>query len=345
MFKVSVIMINRMRDFLKIKRAVISLVILIVLYTISLFSELIANDKPVLISYNGKLYFFAAYNFYADKTFGGKYETEARYKEIAKTERFLKIKGNYMVFPPVPYNPNTLNHHELKRTPPTSPDRTHFLGTDNKGRDVFARLLYGFRVTMTFALVLLALEIIIGVIIGGLQGYLGGIFDLTIQRFIEILSALPFLYIVILVGHLIGRGFITLIIVLSVFNWIGLSYYMKAEFLRIKKSQFVDAAKTLGSGNVKIFMSEILPNAIVPLITFAPYSLIGAVSTLSALDYLGFGLPAPTPSWGELMRQGTKITHLSNLWLTVSPLITLFITLLLLAFVGEGLRKAMARVL
>ncbi|MBN2532408.1 MAG: ABC transporter permease subunit [Spirochaetales bacterium] len=339
MFKSSPETTRRIKRFFKIKRAIVSLFILIILYVISFFSELIANDKPILIQYNGKLYFFAAYNLYPDKTFGGNYDTETQYRELSKTDRFTSTKGNFILFPPIPYSPYTSNLNELTKNPPTPPDGRHLLGTDDRGRDVFARLLYGFRVSMSFAIILLIIEIIIGVIIGALQGYSGGFFDLTAQRFIEILSALPFLYIIILTGNIFGQGFNTLIIVMSIFNWIGLSYYIRAEFLRIKKFQFVDAAKLLGTGDIKILFSEILPNALVPIITFAPFSLIAAIQTLSALDYLGFGLPAPTPSWGELMRQGME--HLSSFWLSVYPFIALFLTLLLLAFVGEGLREAM----
>lgn len=339
LFRSSPVTIKRIKRFLKIRRAVISLCILIGLYFISLFSEVIANDKPILIRYKGKLYFFTAYKFYPDKTFGGKYDTEAQYSDLAGTDRFLNVKGNFILFPPIPYSPYTSNLAELKNNPPTSPDSKHLLGTDDQGRDIFARLLYGFRVSMTFAIILLVIEVIIGVIIGALQGYFGGFFDLTVQRFIEIFSVLPFLYIVILAGNIFGQGFVILIIVMSIFNWISLSYYMRVEFLRLKKYQFVDAAKIFGTGNVKILFSEILPNALVPIITFAPFSLIGAISILSGLDFLGFGLPAPTPSWGELMRQGLE--NLSSYWLSVFPFTALFLTLLFLAFVGEGLREAM----
>jgi microcin C transport system permease protein len=199
--------------------------------------------------------------------------------------------------------------------------------------------LYGFRISISFALVLLLLEIVVGSVIGALQGYAGGAADLTAQRFIEVLSALPFLYVIILLGSILGQSFTTLIIIMAVFNWIGLSYYIRAEFLRIKKYQFVDAAKVLGVKRYKILFSEILPNALTPIITFMPFSLINAVFTLTALDYLGFGLPAPTPSWGELIRQGLE--NLPSYWLSVYPFIALFLTLLLLTFIGEGVREAM----
>lgn len=339
MLRFSPITQRRIKRFIKIKRAFISLIILAVLYFISLFSELIANDKPLFIFYEGKLYSFAAYTFYSDKTFGGKYDTEAQYRELARTLRFSENPDNYIVFPPIPYSAYTSSLEELKGEPPTAPDGDHILGTDEGGRDVFARLLYGFRISLTFALILLIVEIIIGCIIGALQGYIGGKFDLVMQRFIEVLSALPFLYIIILVGNVIGKGFGTLLIIMSIFNWIGLSYYIRAEFLRIKKYQFVDAARVLGVPRYKILFSEILPNAITPIVTFMPFSLISAIFTLTALDYLGFGLPAPTPSWGELIRQG--LDNLYDYWLSVYPFIVLFLTLLLLTFIGEGVREAM----
>jgi microcin C transport system permease protein len=330
---------RRLKRFVLIKRAFVSLLILGGLFVISLGSELIANDKPLLISYDGKLYFFAAYNFYADREFGGRYDTEALYRELAETPRFKDNPNNFMLFPLIPYSPYTSTLAELKGTPPTAPDALHLLGTDDRGRDVFARLLYGFRISLSFALVLLLLEIVIGCVIGALQGYAGGATDLVMQRFIEVLSALPFLYVIILIGSVLGPSFTTLIIIMAVFNWIGLSYYIRAEFLRIKKYQFVDAARVLGVKRYKILFSEILPNALTPIVTFMPFSLISAVFTLTALDYLGFGLPAPTPSWGELIRQGLE--NLSSYWLSVYPFIALFLTLLLLTFIGEGVREAM----
>lgn len=339
MIKISPITERRIKRFLKIKRAWISLLILSIFYLISLFSEFIVNDKPILIKYNNKLYFFAAYKFYSDKTFGGKYDTEVDYKEKNQSFEFKNNKGNFMIFPIIPYGPYKDDLKNLKGYPPAPPDLNHLLGTDDRGRDVLARLLYGFRVSMTFSLLLLVLEIVIGIIIGGIQGYFGSIVDITFQRIIEIISALPFLYIVILVGHTIGKGFIMLIVVISLFNWIGLSYYIRSEFLKVKQFQFVEAAKAMGASNLRILFLEILPNAITPIISFAPFSVIAGISTLSSLDFLGFGLPAPTPSWGELIRQGTE--NLNCYWLSIFPFIALFLTLLLTAFIGEGLREAL----
>ncbi len=317
----------------------VSLIILSVLYVLSLGSELIANDKPLLVVYNGKPHFFAAYTFYSDKIFGGQYDTEAQYRQLNASPAFGRDTGNFMVFPLIPYGPYISTLDELEGNPPTAPAGDHIMGTDDRGRDVFARLLYGFRISVTFAIILLLLEIIIGCIIGALQGYLGGMFDLTMQRFIEILSALPFLYIVILIGNVLGQSLVTLIIIMTCFNWIGLSYYVRSEFLKHKQQQYVDAARVLGGKGYKILFSEILPNSLTPIITFMPFSLISAIFTLTALDYLGFGLPAPTPSWGELFQQGME--NLSSYWLSIFPFIILFITLLLLAFIGEGVREAL----
>ncbi|MBN2353149.1 MAG: ABC transporter permease subunit [Spirochaetales bacterium] len=330
---------RRINRFFKIKRSVLSLAVLGVLYILSLGSELIANDKPILVFYKNTPYLFNAYIFHSDKTFGGQYDTEAQYRGLNKTAAFMQGSGNYMVFPLVPYSAYSSSLDELRGNPPTAPDAIHILGTDDRGRDVFARLLYGFRTSLTFALVLLVLEIVIGCVIGALQGYLGGAFDLVMQRLIEILSALPFLYIVILIGNVLGQSFGMLILIMAIFNWIGLSYYIRSEFLKNKQFQFVEAARALGVRGAKILFSEILPNALTPIVTFMPFSLISAVFTLTALDYLGFGLPAPTPSWGELIQQGME--NLSSYWLSVYPFIILFLTLLLLAFVGEGLREAL----
>ncbi len=328
---------KKLVTFIKIKRSSISLAVLLVIYILSLFSEFIANDKPLLIRYNSKNYWLSAFILYSDKEFGGQYDTEAQYRRLIDTDRFIKDKNNFIIFPPIPYGPNYIDLIELEGFPPTAPSSEHILGTDNKGRDIFARILYGYRISITFALILLIVEILLGVIIGSIQGYLGGKVDLSIQRLIEILSSLPFLYIVILFSKVFGRSFTTLLVIMSIFNWIGLSYYMRSEYLKLKQLQFVEAARSVGAGNIYIMYSEILPNALVPVITFAPFSIIASISSLSALDYLGFGLPPHIPTWGELISQG--MSNLSKYWLSVYPLAVLFGTLLLTAFVGEGVRN------
>jgi microcin C transport system permease protein len=203
---------------------------------------------------------------------------------------------------------------------------------------VLARLLYGFRTSMTFALALACLAALIGSAIGGVQGYLGGYFDLGAQRLIEIWSALPFLYVVILIGSIYGQSFLVLLFIFSLFQWIALSYYMRGEFYRLKGQTFAQAARALGAGHVSILFRHILPNALNPVVTIFPFLLIGGISSLTALDFLGFGLPPPTASWGEMLQQGLK--YLYAPWLALSSVLALFCTLLLASFVGEGARAA-----
>jgi microcin C transport system permease protein len=221
---------------------------------------------------------------------------------------------------------------------PFAPVKGHLMGVDSAGRDVLARVLYGLRTSMTFGLMLVAGSMILGIITGSLQGYFGGILDITAQRLIEIWSALPFLYIMILMGSTYGRSFSLLLFCYGLFNWIGISYYIRAEFLRLRKQPFVEAAKCMGISSYKIIFKHILPNGMVPVITFFPFSLVGAIGLLAALDYLGFGLPPPTPSWGELLFQAQQYRW--AWWLILYPSLALFIVMLLSVFVGEGIRNA-----
>jgi len=221
---------------------------------------------------------------------------------------------------------------------PFAPVKGHLMGVDSAGRDVLARVLYGLRTSMTFGLMLVAGSMILGIITGSLQGYFGGILDITAQRLIEIWSALPFLYIMILMGSTYGRSFSLLLFCYGLFNWIGISYYIRAEFLRLRKQPFVEAAKCMGISSYKIIFKHILPNGMVPVITFFPFSLVGAIGALAALDYLGFGLPPPTPSWGELLFQAQQYRW--AWWLILYPSLALFIVMLLSVFVGEGIRNA-----
>ena len=221
---------------------------------------------------------------------------------------------------------------------PYRPVRGHIMGIDGAGRDVFARILYGLRTSMTFGLLLVFASMVVGIISGALQGYYGGAVDITGQRLIEIWSALPFLYIMILMGSVYGRSFPLLLICYGMFNWIGISYYMRAEFLRLRQQPFVEAAKCMGIGSHKVIFKHILPNGLVPVVTFFPFSLVGAIGALAALDYLGFGLPPPTPSWGELIFQAQQFRW--AWWLILYPSLALFTVMLLGVFVGEGIRSA-----
>lgn len=327
---------KRLQKFKKIKRAYISFWLLLVTYGLSLFADFIANDQPLLVRYEGRLT-FPVFRFYSGDHFGLDANEKPDYKKMALTPAFASGGKNFMVFAPVPYGFNE-SLLDLPGNPPTPPTWKNLLGTDDRGRDILTRLLHGYRISFSFALLITVVSMFIGVIIGGIQGYLGGLFDLATQRLIEVLSALPFLYIVIIIGSSIGNSILVLLIVFAVFDWIGISFYMRSEFYKLREVPFVEAAKAMGVRRWKIMFRHILPNSLIPILTFLPFDLIGAIFSLSALDFLGFGLPAPTPSWGELMRQG--LSNISSYWLSLFPAIALFVVLLLIAFVGEGIREA-----
>ncbi|MFC1584431.1 ABC transporter permease [Fibrobacterota bacterium] len=326
---------QRIRRFRSIKRAYYSFLILFAAFSLSLFCRYIANDKPYLLVYEGRL-FFPIFKFYPDQAFGGRYKTEANYLELKSDSEFRR-KTAFMIFPLIPHNP-LHSYLDAPEEPPHPPSGRHWLGTDTIARDVLARLIYGFRICMLFAVGLCLITAVLGVIIGGLQGYFGGKVDITCQRLIEIWSSLPFLYVVILFGAIYGRSFMLLLFVLGLFSWIGLSYYMRGEFLKIKSLTYVKIARALGFGNLRIFFKQIVPNALTPIVTLLPFTLIGGISSLTALDFLGFGLQPPTPSWGEMLSQGLE--NLYAPWIAVSAVTALFVTLLLATFIGEGIREA-----
>lgn len=327
---------RRLDKFRKLRRAHVSFWVLLVTYGLTLFADLIANNQPLAVRYGGKM-FFPVLFFYSGNHFGLAETDRPRYKEMARTPAFAPGSGNWILFAPVPYGYNE-SLLDLDGNPPTPPTRRNLLGTDDRGRDILTRLIHGYRISFSFALLITLVGMTLGIMVGALQGYLGGIFDITAQRVIEIVSALPFLYIVIIVGSSLGSSILVLLIVFAMFNWIGISYYMRSEFYRLREVPFVEAARAMGLGRAKIMFRHILPNALTPVLTFLPFELIGAIFALSALDFLGFGLPAPAPSWGELMRQG--MSNITSYWLSLFPAIALFAVLLLIAFVGEGVRDA-----
>ena len=328
--------IRRWHKFKKLKRAYYSLWILLGLYLISLGANLIANDQPLVVHYQGK-FFFPVAHFYDGGNFGLAAAEVPNYKSINQSSAFRDAKGNWMLFPLLPYGSNE-SLMALEGNPPTPPTWQNPLGTDDRGRDILTRLLYGFRISFSFALLITFVSMTLGIMIGAMQGFWGGFFDLGMQRLIEIISALPFLYIVIIIGSSIGTSMLVLLIIFAIFEWIGISYFIRSEFLKLREAQFVEAARAMGVRDWKIMFRHILPNTLTPIITFLPFDLIGAIGALSALDFLGFGLPAPTPSWGELMRQG--MSNLYSYWLSLFPVLALFGVLLLIAFVGEGIRDA-----
>lgn len=326
---------DRLRRFRAMRRAWWSLWILAAVFALSLGSELISNDRPLLVVHQGEAY-FPVFTFQPGSRFGLPYDTPTDYHALARDSAF-RAGGGVIVFPPVRWGPYRADL-DREGNPPHPPSREHWLGTDASGRDVFSRLLYGFRLCMAFALLISALAASLGIVVGGLQGWLGGKADMLGQRFIEIWSALPFLYVVILLGALYGRGFVLLAAVVSLFSWIGLSYYMRGEFYRLRDLNYVRSARALGIPATRIFLRHVLPNALTPVVTVLPFLLVSGISALTSLDFLGFGLQPPAPSWGELLRQGLE--NLQAPWLAVTSTAALFITLMLATFVGEGLREA-----
>lgn len=325
---------DRWRRFRRIPRAHRSLWILGGAFVLSLFSDLIANDRPLYLAYGGR-HFFPAFKFYPETSFGGRYGTEPDYHALRESPAFRAGRG-WMLFPPIPYGPIRSNL-DRPDPPPHAPSWGHWLGTDSIGRDVLSRLIHGFRVCMLFALALVAVSAVLGIVIGGVQGYAGGRVDITFQRLIEIWAALPFLYVLILLGSIYGRSFSILLCVTAAFQWIGLSYYMRGEFYRLRDQTFVVASRALGAGHGRIIFQQILPNALGPVITILPFTLIAGIGTLTALDFLGFGLPPPSPSWGELLQQGLKQLYCP--WIAFSAVAALFTTLMLASFIGEGVRE------
>ncbi len=328
---------NKIQRFRKRKRAWYSLVALGVLFLLSLTSPWLVNDKPLILKFEDRLY-FPVFFHYSESDFGGKHPTEPDYKIFMEREK-ENGKHVWALMPPIPHDPLKADLSSEEGAPPFAPSAKHLLGTDENGRDVLSRLIHGFRICMSFSLLLALLGTFLGILIGGLQGYLGRTWDLAFQRGIEIWSSLPFLYVVILLGSLYGRSFVLLILIMAAFNWISLSYYMRAEFFKLKSLAYVKAAKIQGLSSRHLFFREILPNAMSPVVTLFPFTLIGGIGSLTSLDFLGFGLNPPTPSWGELLSQGLNNLHAP--WISVSTVIALFLTLLLTTFVGEGIRDAM----
>lgn len=274
------------------------------------------------------------------------YERYDRIKRNFDNHRALKKifeeqkRGGWVLLAPYPYGPNENLLDELgDSNPPTTPDGTHFLGTDDRGRDVFARLAYGFRIYMTFSLLLTLASYTIGMFFGALLGYYGGKVDFLGLRFIEIWASIPFLFTVMVLSSIMIPNFTILIVILSLFGWMSMARYIRAEFFREKSNDYVQAAQAIGVSDRRIILSHILPNSLTPVISFLPFTIITGISVLASLDFLGFGLPEPTPSWGQLLSQG--ISNLSSWWLTLSPMAAMFVTLILIAFIGEAVREAL----
>ncbi|MFA7386587.1 MAG: ABC transporter permease [Thiohalobacteraceae bacterium] len=318
------------------RRGYYSLWIFAILFVVSLGAELISNDRPLIVQYQGE-YYFPLINSYSEATFGGDFETEADYTDPA-VRALLEQNGNWAIYPPNPYSYNSINYY-AQHPNPAPPSAENLLGTDDRGRDVLARLIYGFRLSVLFAFALTTIGVALGVLAGALQGYLGGRFDLFAQRLIEVWGSMPELYLLIIFASLFDPSILLLVILLSLFGWMGLADYVRAEFLRGRNMDYVTAARAMGVSNRAIMLRHLLPNSLTPVITFLPFRISGAILALTSLDFLGLGVPPTTPSLGELLAQGKD--NIEAWWLSVTTFVVLVGTLTLLIFIGEALREAM----
>lgn len=361
--QVSALNKRRWRNFRANKRAYWSLIIFSICFLLSLFAELIANDKPILVKYRGE-YFFPIANFYPETAFGGDFKTEAVYRDpevqclimsggledcFEAPEEIINAISNksfvpdnnafirgYSVWPIIPYSYDT--PVDRPGAAPLPPNSENILGTDDTKRDVLARVIYGFRLSIVFTIIVTSLSSLIGIIAGAVQGYFGGRTDLFFQRFIEIWSGVPSLYIIIIMFAILGRSFWLLVFLTVLFGWMGLVGVVRAEFLRARNLEYVRAAKALGVSNWKIMFKHMLPNAMVATLTMLPFIVTGTIASLAALDFLGFGLPSSAPSLGELTLQAKQ--NIQAPWLGFTAFFTFAIMLALLVFIFEGVRDA-----
>ncbi|MBL9034747.1 MAG: ABC transporter permease [Rhodospirillaceae bacterium] len=332
--RVTPLTLRRWAAFKANRRGYVSAIIFLALFGISLFAELLANDRPILVQYEDS-YYFPIFRDYPETTFGGTFETTADYRD-PYVRQLIADKG-WAIWPPIPFSYRTAVT-DLAGPAPTPPDAINWLGTDDKARDVFARIIYGFRISVLFGLVLTVVSTVIGVIAGAVQGFYGGWVDLLFQRFLEVWGGLPFLYVLLILSSVIVPGFWTLLGIMLLVSWTWPVGVVRAEFLRTRNFEYVRAAKGLGMSDWRIMTKHILPNALVATLTFLPFTLSGSVTTLTALDFLGFGLPPGSPSLGELLQQGKE--NLQAPWLGTTGFIVIGTMLTLLVFTGEAIRDA-----
>ena len=326
---------RRLANFKANRRGYWSFWIFVVLFVLSLGAELIANDKPILVRYDGAFYVPVVVD-YPETTFGGIFETAAEYHD-PEVKKLIEDKG-WMVWPPIPYSYDSVVH-DLGAPSPSPPTRKNWLGTDDQARDVAARLIYGFRISIVFGLTLTILSSVVGIAAGAWQGYFGGLTDLLFQRFIEIWGGMPQMFILIILASFFEPSFGLLLFIMLLFSWMSLIGVVRAEFLRGRNLTFVLAAKALGQSNIQVMFKHILPNAVVATISFLPFILSGAIGALTALDFIGYGLPAGSASLGELLNQGKN--NLQAPWLGISAFVVTALMLSLLVFIGEAVRDAL----
>ncbi|MBU3725816.1 MAG: ABC transporter permease [Burkholderiaceae bacterium] len=318
------------------RRGYVSLWIFAFAFVLTLFAEVLSNDRPLVMRYQGETY-FPLLQDYPEKTFGGDFETPTDFLDPF-IEQSIRKGANWAIYPPNRYSFNSLNYFAPSPNP-AAPSATNWLGTDDRGRDVLARLIYGFRVSVLFGLALTAIGVVLGVLMGAIQGYFAGKTDLVIQRFIEVWGSVPELYLLIILASVFEPGLLILLVILSLFGWMGLSDYVRAEFLRNRSLDYVTAARALGLSNGQIIWRHVLPNSLTPVIAFLPFRMSAAILALTSLDFLGLGVPSSTPSLGELLAQGKA--NLDAWWISLSTFGVLVALLLLLIFIGEALRDAL----
>lgn len=313
-----------------------SMCLFVLIFLLSLFAEMLSNDKPLMARYQGHWYAPIVQTL-PETTFGGDFATPTDFLDPFIQKQFAQ-PGNWALYPPNPYHHSTLNYF-AKEPNPAPPSPENWLGTDDRGRDVVARLLYGFRISVLFALALTIFGTVLGVLTGALQGFFGGKTDLAMQRFIEIWSAMPELYLLIIFSAVFDPSIALLLVLLGLFGWMGLSDYVRAEFLRNRQLDYVRAARALGLSNGQIIWRHVLPNSLTPVVTFLPFRMSAAILALTSLDFLGLGVPPGTPSLGELLAQGKN--NIDAWWISLSTFAVLVVTLMLLTFMGDGLRDAL----
>ena len=326
---------RRWANFRAHRRGYLSLKIFTVLLIVSFLAEFVANDKPLVLAYEGDLY-WPVLVYYPETTFGGALDSEADYRD-PDVQALVTAGAGWAVWPPVPYSYDTIDW-QIGQPVPTPPSARHWLGTDDVSRDVLARLIYGFRLSVLFGFALTAISSVIGVLVGAVQGFFGGWVDLVGQRLVEIWAGLPVLFLLIILSSLVQPSVYALLALLVLFSWMALVGVVRAEFLRTRNFDYVRASRALGVSNLAIMRQDVLPNAMVATLTFVPFLLTGSITLLTSLDFLGFGLPAGSPSLGELLAQGKA--NLQAPWLGLAGFFTLLIMLTLLIFIGEAVRDA-----
>ena len=314
----------------------VSLILFASLFGVSLFAEFLSNDKPLIARYNGQWY-FPVLQTLPETTFGGDFPTPTDYLD-PKIRENLSKPGNFAVYPPNAYHYNTINYF-AKYPNPSRPDSANILGTDDKGRDLLARLLYGFRISVVFAMLVTVMCVMFGVLYGAIQGYFAGWTDIAMERVHEIWGSMPTLYMLIIFSALFSPSFWLLVMLLSIFGWLGIASYVRAEFLKNRTLDYVRAAKALGQSNQVIMRRHILPNSLTPVVTLIPFEMAGAIGALTSLDFLGLGVPTGTPSLGELLNQGKE--NLDAWWISLTTFGVLVAMLLLLVLIGDALRDAL----